>query len=304
MKVMVAGATGFIGKQLVKKLNKKGHEIVVLTRNPNTSRFHIPAHCNTIFWNPEKYSLPPTTLKGVDAVINLAGEGIADGRWSAKRKQALIQSRILSTRRLVNAMSYMRNKPKVFISSSAIGFYGSREDELLDESSNKGHGFLSEICQHWEDECLRANDLGIRTIAFRIGMVLGHDGGALDKMLPPFKCGVGGNLGNGSQWMSWIHIADLVNMIIYALENPNVKGIYNAVSPNPVINKKFTKIFGKALNRPTLFTVPKTLHGIPVRWQSKITDWKPNKKFSDIQLKGPYKHWHHTHEFEEKMVGP
>ena len=408
MKVMIAGATGFIGKELIKKLNKKGHEIAVLTRNSETAKFHIPVHCELIDWDPKIKSLSPGALKGVDAVINLAGEGIADGRWSPKRKRELMESRVLSTRRLVEAMTYMDEKPRVFLSASAIGFYGDRAEELLHETGSKGQGFLSDICQRWEDEALRANQLGIRTAAYRIGMVLGHDGGALDKILPPFKFGVGGNLGNGSQWMSWVHIKDLADMMVYAIENSNVKGIHNAVSPNPVTNGEFTKTLGKVLKRPTLFPVPKmvlkmalgelselllgsqkvsskkineagfefkypeletaleevcqhayheikleqwvpqpldktfsffkearnlekitpeflkfkvlhqstpeiregtkinyrlSLHGIPVGWQSEITDWEPDCKFSDIQIKGPYNHWHHTHEFEEKNGG-
>lgn len=408
MKVMVTGATGFVGKELIKKLNEKGHEIMVLTRNPDTARFHLPVHCGIRYWNPVSHGIPPSTLKGVDAVINLAGEGIADGRWSPERKRKLAQSRVLSVRRLIDAMNYMNNKPKVFVSASAIGFYGDRGDELLDESSSEGKGFLSEVCRGWENEIIKAKDLGIRTIAFRIGVVLGHDGGAMSKMLPPFKLGVGGRLGSGSQWMSWIHINDLVNMMVHAIENPSIDGIYNAVSPNPVRNRRFTRILGQVLKRPTIFPVPKfvlkiilgelselllgsqrviakkfsdtgfefkypqiqealqevcgnsyheikleqwvpqpvnrtfsffkearnlekitpkflkfkvlnqstpeiqegtklnyslSLHGFPVGWQSKITDWIPNQKFSDIQLKGPYNHWYHTHEFEEKNGG-
>ena len=405
---MITGATGFIGKELIKRLNEKGHEIAALTRNSEAARFRIPVHCEIITWDPESATLPPSTLKGVDAVINLAGEGIADGRWSPERKRKITQTRVLSTRRLIDAITYMDKKPQVFVSASAIGFYGNQRDEFLDERSLKGHGFLSDVCQHWEDEILKAKDLGIRTAVCRIGMVLGHDGGALDKILPPFKLGAGGKLGSGSQWMSWIHINDLADMMIYAIENPSIDGIYNAISPNPVLNKEFTKVLGQVLKRPTLFPVPNfvlktvlgelsdlllgsqkvnaqkiidtgfefkypkleealrevcehsyheiklekwvpqplnktfsffkeaknlekitpeflkfkvlkqstpeiqegtklnyrlSLHGFPVSWQSKITDWKPNHKFSDIQLKGPYSHWYHTHEFEEKNGG-
>jgi len=408
MKVMVTGATGFVGKELIKKLNKNGHEIMVLTRNSDSAQFRIPVHCEIVTWDPDRNSLPPSTLKGVDAVINLAGEGIAEGRWSPERKRALTQSRVLSARRLIDAMSYMNCKPQVFVSASAIGFYGNQEDELLDENSSKGNGFLSDVCQNWENEILKAKDLGVRTVAYRIGMVLGHDGGALNKMLPPFKLGVGGKLGSGSQWMSWIHINDLVNMMIHAIENPSINGIYNAVSPNPVRNKEFTKILGQVLKRPTIFPIPRfvlriglgelselllgsqkvtankigntgfqfnypqleealkevcghsfheiqmeqwvpqplnktfsffkesenleritpgflkfkilnqstpeiqegtkinyqlSLHGLPVTWQSQITGWNPNAVFSDIQTKGPYSHWSHTHQFEEKNGG-
>jgi len=408
MKVLVTGATGFVGKELIKKLNANGHEILVLTRNSDSAKFRIPVHCEIVTWDPEKYSLSPSVLKGVDAVINLAGEGIADARWTPERKRALIQSRVLSARRLIDAMSYMNSKPKVFLSASAIGFYGDQGDQLLNEESAKGNGFLSEVCQSWENETLKAKHFGIRTVALRIGMVLGHDGGALEKMLPPFQLGVGGKLGSGTQWMSWIHIHDLVEMMAFSIENPSADGIYNAVSPNPVRNREFTKTLGQELKRPTLFPVPKfilkivlgelselllgsqrviskkisdrgfkfkyphvqealkevcgnpyheikteqwvpqpldktflffkdaknlekltpeflkfkvlnqstpeikegtklnyriSLHGFPVGWQSKIIDWKPDKKFSDVQLKGPYSYWHHTHEFEEKNGG-
>ena len=408
MKVMVTGATGFIGKELIKKLHEMGHEIAVLTRNPDSARFRIPVHCEIIAWDPCKNHLPSTALKGVDAVINLAGENIADGRWSLERKRKLIQSRELSVRRLVNAMTYMDKKPKTFVSVSAIGFYGDRGDVILNEADLKGNGFLSDVCKVWEEEILKAKEVGVRTVAYRLGMVLGHDGGALNKILPPFKLGLGGKLGSGSQWMSWIHINDLVNMLVHAIENSSIDGIYNAVSPNAVRNKEFTKTLGSILKRPTIFPVPKfvlkfglgelselllgsqrvnakkiidtgfkfkyphigealkevcgnsyheikteqwvplpvnrtfsffkearnlekitpkflnfkilnqstpeiqegtkinyrlSLYGFPVSWISKITDWEPNQKFSDIQLKGPYSHWYHTHEFEEKNGG-
>jgi uncharacterized protein (TIGR01777 family) len=408
MKTLVTGATGFIGKQLIKKLNEKGHEIVVLTRNAESAGFNLPVHCEIKEWNPEQTALSPSALKGVEAVINLAGEGIADSRWSATRKRQIMQSRVMSVRRLVDAMKVMEEKPKVFVSASAIGIYGNREDELLEETTPRKQWFLSEVCQAWENEIFKAQDLGVRTVACRVGIVLGHDGGALDKMLPPFKLGLGGRLGNGAQWMSWIHIDDLVNLMIHAVETSSLDGAYNAVSPNPVGNEDFTKVLGDVLKRPTVFPVPgfvlkivlgelsdlllgsqkvsagkicdsgfkyrypqlkealeevcghschelqmeqwvpqsihKTfaffkeaanlekltpdtlrfkvlnqttqdiqqgtkldyrisLHGIPMRWQSEITDWQPNNKFSDIQLKGPYSHWHHTHEFFEKDGG-
>ncbi len=408
MKVMVTGATGFVGKVLIETLSQKGHEVSVLTRDPESARFKLPFHCDVQSWNLEDTALSSNALKGVDAVINLAGEGIAGGRWSETRKQEILQSRVLSVRRLVEAMSAMDEKPKVFVSASAIGFYGDRGDESLDETSAKGEGFLSDVCQSWENEIIKARDLGVRTVACRVGMVLGHDGGALGNMLSPFKMGLGGNLGSGSQWMSWIHINDLANMMIHAIENASMEGIYNAVSPNAIRNKVFTKTLGKVLKRPTLFPVPKfvlklglgelselllasqrvsakkieetefkfqysqleealkevcghnyhevsleqwvpqsvektfeffkeaknlekltpeflkfkvlrqstptmqegtkinyslSLHGIPIRWQSEITGWEPDSKFTDIQIKGPYGHWHHTHEFENKNGG-
>ena len=168
MKVLVTGATGFIGKELIKKLNANGHEILVLTRNSDAAKFHIPVHCEIVTWDPEKYSLSPSILKGVDAVINLAGEGIADGRWTPQRKRALIQSRMLSARRLIDAMSYMINKPKVFLSASAIGFYGNQGNELLNEESAKGNGFLSKVCENWENEYLGLKTLGQERLLYEL----------------------------------------------------------------------------------------------------------------------------------------
>ena len=259
MRVLVAGATGFIGKKLIKELDKKGHEVLVLTRNLDTARFNIPVHCEIGTWNPELNSIPSSFFNGIDAVINLSGEGIADSRWSDEHKNKIIQSRVVSTRQIIKAMTNMNERPQVFVSASAIGVYGNRGDELLNEYSSSGEGFLSQVCQNWEDEIFQAKTLGVRTVALRIGMVLGHDGGALEKMLPPFKLGVGGKLGSGSQWMSWIHINDLVNMMIYAVENSSINGEYNAVSPTPVKNTEFTKTLGKVLKRPTIFPVPEII---------------------------------------------
>ena len=203
----------------------------------------------------------------------------------------LIQSRVLSARRLLDAISSMNSKPKVFLSASAIGFYGDQGDQLLNEESAKGSGFLSEVCQNWENEILKAKDFGIRTVALRIGMVLGHDGGALGKMLPPFQLGVGGKLGSGTQWMSWIHIHDLVEMMAFSIENPSADGIYNAVSPNPVKNREFTKILGQVLKRPTLFPAPKFILKIVLGELSELllgSQRVISKKISDRGFKFKY----------------
>ena len=178
MKILVTGATGFIGKELVKKLDEKGHDIVVLTRNKETARFHIPIYCEVHEWDPEKKPLPTNSLKDIDAVINLAGENIASSFWTENQKNKLMSSRIMSARRIVQSMGAMNEKPKVFLSASAIGFYGDRGDEELNETSSEGAGFLSQICQSWENEITKSNELGIRTVICRLGMVLGHDGGA------------------------------------------------------------------------------------------------------------------------------
>ncbi|MBT6296434.1 MAG: TIGR01777 family protein, partial [Nitrospina sp.] len=256
MKILIAGATGFIGKELIKKLDGKGHEIVVLTRNSETARFHIPIHCEIQQWDPENNPLSTNSLKDIDAVINLSGENIASSFWTDTQKRKLMDSRIMSVRRIVQAMEVMNTKPSVFISASAVGFYGNRKNEELQETSSAGEGFLSKVCQSWENEITESKKIGIRTVIFRLGMVLGHDGGALEKIMPAFKLGLGGKLGDGSQWMSWIHINDFADMIVYAIENPKINGIINAVSPNPVKNIEFTKTLGRMVKRPTILPVP------------------------------------------------
>jgi uncharacterized protein len=256
MKILVAGASGFIGNALLKKLADRKHEIVVLTRSLEKSAFQLPVLCKAYEWTPESGCLPIEALDGIDAVVNLAGENIASGRWSTKRKRSIENSRVLSVRNLISAMKNLDQKPKVFLSASAIGLYGDYGDNEVDENSPSNSNFLSDVCKKWETEIFKAEELGIRTLAFRIGMVLGHDGGALQKMLPPFQMGVGGKLGSGKNWMSWIHLEDLTDMILHALDSTNLSGPVNAISPNPETNEGFTEILGKVLKRPTFFSVP------------------------------------------------
>ncbi len=259
MKILIAGASGFIGNALLKKLSSYNHEIVVLTRNLEKATFQLPIFCKTYEWQPESGSLPNEAMEGVDAVINLSGENIASGRWSPDRKKLIENSRILSVRNLIAAMKNLEQKPKVFLSASAIGFYGDCGDLEAEENSLPASDFLADVCQKWETEIFKAEGLGIRTLAFRIGMVLGHDGGALQKMLPAFQMGVGGKLGRGKNWMSWIHLEDLTEMIIHGLSTENLNGPVNAISPNPETNEVFTKVLGKVLKRPTIFPAPSLL---------------------------------------------
>jgi len=259
MKILVAGASGFIGNALLKKLADYKHEIVVLTRSLEKSAFQLPTLCKIYEWEPESGSLPIEALDDVDAVINLTGENIASGRWSAKRKKSIENSRVLSVRNLVSAMKNQDQKPKVFLSASAIGLYGDCGDNEVDENSSSDSDFLANVCKKWEDEIFKAEELSIRTLAFRIGMVLGHDGGALQKMLPAFQMGVGGKLGSGKNWMSWIHLDDLIEMMIHALGAENLSGPVNAISPNPETNERFTEVLGKVLKRPTIFPVPTSI---------------------------------------------
>jgi len=255
MKVFVTGATGFIGKEVLYLLRERGHSIIALTRNAEKASISLPVVCEIVEGNSQKSEEWIQKLEGVDAVLHLAGENVA-GRWNAHRKREIVRSRIESTRNLTNAFENLEQKPSVFVSASAIGYYGDRGNDELNENSTLGTGFLAEVCQSWEDEIFRAMDSGIRTVAMRIGVVLGHDGGALKMMLPPFRLGLGGKLGSGHQWMSWVHLRDLAGMLVHALENNNVTGPINAVSPNPVTNRDFTQKLADILSRPAIFPLP------------------------------------------------
>ena len=257
MKVLVTGATGFVGNALLRALKERGHEIAILTRNPDEAGFRLPVLCDVFQWHPENAPPDPKAFLGVDAVIHLAGENIAGGRWTQKRKNRIKNSRVLSTRHLVEAIGNLIKKPEVLVSSSAIGFYGGTGNTLLTEEVPPATCFLAEVCRDWELEAQKAEDLKVRTVCLRTGMVLGKEDGAMKKMLPPFKMGLGGILGTGKQWMSWVHVDDLAQMYIHAMENQSAQGVYNAVSPHPVTNLEFTKTLGKLVNRPTIFPMPK-----------------------------------------------
>jgi len=405
MKILITGATGFVGRQVVLHLRDRGHEIVVLTRDAEKAPVRLPMACPVFSWPNVDQSPPREAFAGVDAVVHLAGENIIN-RWTASRKKKIIKSRVESTRQLVTAMQNLDRQPKVFVCASAIGYYGDRGDESLDESSDPGEGFLSDLCRQWEEAASPAEESGIRVVSLRIGVVLGHDGGALQPMLPPFRLGLGGKVGSGRQWMSWIHVRDLAGLVLHAIETESVKGPLNAVSPQPVPNVEFTQTLAAVLKRPHLFPVPGfilkilmgeaaqvvltsqrviarkadgyefvfpelnaafedicgredhellleqwvprpidevfgffsdaknlelltpphlkfkvlnsstdslqagtlidyklQLHGIPFRWQSLIGEWNPSTHFSDTQMRGPYKKWHHTHTFFEQDGG-
>ena len=408
MKILVTGATGLVGRNLLPLLKDNGHEVIALTRNTDTAGVRLPIACQVIHWDPTDSTLLPNFPENIDAVIHLCGEGIADGRWTRKRKQAIYDSRVLSTRNLLNLISKSKPLPKVWISASAIGYYKSSDPSTLEENSPPGDGFLANVCKDWEAETFKADEVGIRTVALRLGIILGHDGGITAKMLPPFRMGLGGPLGKGDSWMSWIHVRDVAGLILSALENPSYRGPINAVSPHPAKNNEFTSTLADILKRPAFFSIPafvlklllgemsqlllasqnvsaqkavglgykfvypklKTalkiicdqighklvteqwvpqpidevfeffsdpknlelltpgflhfkivkvshpkaqegtvvdyrlkLHSVPLRWQSQITGWLPNKRFSDLQTRGPYTFWHHIHEFYESKGG-
>jgi len=404
MKILITGATGFIGREVALYLRDRGHKIVVLTRDSKTASVRLPISCPVFSWQGEGPP-PQEAFADIDAVVHLAGENIIN-RWTPSRKREITKSRVESTRQLIAVMQKLDHPPKVFVCASAIGIYGDRGDESLDESAEPGKGFLPDLCRQWEDAARQAEDSGIRVVSLRIGVVLGHDGGALQPMLPPFRLGFGGKVGTGKQWMSWIHVRDLAGLVLYAIETDSVNGPVNAVSPHPASNVVFTQTLAMILKRPHIFAVPgftlkiilgeasqvvltsqrvisrKTagyefvfpelqvaladicaredhellmeqwvprpidevfaffgnvknlelltpphlhfkvlglstnslqagtrtdyklqLHGIPFRWQSLIGEWSPVTHFSDTQMRGPYKKWHHTHTFFEQDGG-
>ena len=249
MKVLITGASGLVGTELQKSFAARGYEMLLASRKDPTDDHHIQ-------WSIEEGFAEPEKLEGIDTVVHLAGENVSGLRWTDEKKKAIHDSRVLGTRNVVYAISNLKNRPKVFVSSSAIGFYGTRGDEEVTESSVAGDNFLAGVCKEWEAESRRAEDAGIRTVLLRTGIVLSKDGGALGTMLLPFKLGVGGVVGSGKQWMSWISMDDHIVVINYVIENENIRGAVNAVSPHPVTNQEFTKTLGEVLYRPTFLPLP------------------------------------------------
>lgn len=245
MRVLLTGGTGFIGEPVARALRTAGHDVTIVSRQPG----FVPA--KAIAWDAVGAVMPET-----DAVVNLAGESIAAGRWTDARKAAIVASRVDGTRALVAAMAASAARPKVLVSASAVGFYGPRGDEELDEEAPSGEGFLASVCRQWEEAAWRARDLGVRVAALRIGVVLGPGGGALGRMVIPFRAGVGGRLGSGRQWMSWIHRDDVVGLVLAAVEREAYDGPVNATAPAPVRNCDFTVALARAVHRPAFFPVP------------------------------------------------
>jgi uncharacterized protein len=250
MKILVTGSTGLVGSALIPALESKGHQIVRLVRSP-------PQNKETeIFWDPEKGTLDAGELEGIDAAVHLAGENLADGRWNEEKKRRIRESRVKGTRLLSEALAKLKRKPQVLVSASAVGFYGNRGDEILTEQSASGADFVAEVCREWELATQPAALVGVRVVSLRFGVIFSSEGGALKKMLFPFKMGVGGKLGSGRQYMSWITLDDAVGVIEFALENEKLRGPVNAVAPDALTNKEFTKDLGSALSRPTIFPIP------------------------------------------------
>ena len=251
MKIAITGATGLIGSSLSEHLEGKGHDILKLSRSKNKGK-------GFVYWNYKCKEIDLESLEGSDAVIHLSGESIA-GYWSKQKKKEIQRSRIEGTNFVVNSILKLKNKPKAFICASAIGFYGDRGDEIVNEQSSHGEGFLAELAKDWENESHILKQQNIRVVNLRIGLVLSTDGGAFKTMLIPFKMGVGGKLGSGKQYMSWVMLEDVINSIEFIIKNKDIHGAVNIVAPTPVTNQQFTKKLGKALCRPTFFTVPSLL---------------------------------------------
>lgn len=257
MRILITGATGFVGQELTKKLISKGHEVNVLTRNIQKAKALFPEASVSAFLWSNNLSLPPSeALSGISGVINLMGENIAAKRWSEDQKKILKESRVDATANLIKQIEATLTTPlDFFISSSAVGIYPVNLNKVLDEDSKEGHGYLAQLCHQWEDAAQKLKKTK-RLVIIRTGVVLEKDGGALKKMLPPFKLGLGGPIGDGNQMMSWIHRDDLVEIYMKAALDNNVSGVLNATAPHPVNNFDFTKALGSALHRPTLFPVP------------------------------------------------
>ncbi len=251
MKVLVSGSTGLIGSAVVDRLKREGHSVTRLVRTASH------ANDGAVTWDIRAGTIDRRGLEGHDAVVHLAGEPLTDGRWTEKKKMRIRDSRVKGTQLLSEALSGLARPPKVLCCASAIGFYGNRGDEQLDENSAAGSGFLAEVCQAWEAAAEPAREGDIRVVHTRFGVVLAANGGALAKMLPAFKMGGGGVIGGGDQYMSWIAIDDAVSAILHVLQIEELSGPVNTVSPNPVTNREFTKALGRVLKRPTIVRVPR-----------------------------------------------
>jgi uncharacterized protein (TIGR01777 family) len=247
-RILISGAGGFIGTPVTKLLTDRGDTVVKLTRGPSAD--------GAIHWDPMAGELDAATVDGFDSVIHLAGETIA-GLWTKKKKRAIVESRRAGTTLLSEALAGTASKPESLISSSAIGYYGSRADEVLTEDSGVGEGFLADLVRIWEESAQPARDAGIRMVNLRLGLVTAESGGMMGPMKPAFKLGVGGKLGDGDQWWSWVTLDDVVRAFAYAVDTPELSGPYNVAAPNPVTNAQFTKSLGHALHRPTILPAPK-----------------------------------------------
>lgn len=256
-KIIITGATGSIGKRLVQELVSRNDYVLIFTQNAQQAQLKLSVVKDIIKWDYLKPEEWREHLNGVDAVIHLAGANLAGKRWNDSYKKIAYESRIISTRNLVEAIKTAEHKPKVFISANAVGIYGNRYDEVLDEASSLGNDFLANLCKDWENESVKLEENGVRRVSMRTGLVLVKDEGLLKQLYLPFKLFIGGPLAGGNQWLPWIHIDDLVGIYLNAIDNESVQGPINAVSPDIVRMKEFAKVYGKILKRPSIFPIPK-----------------------------------------------
>lgn len=259
MKVAITGATGFVGSRLVERLHAQGDQVLVFTRNPTSAQRVFPQeiypNVEIVAYSPSESGSWQNAIAGCDAVVNLAGEPIAEGRWTPQRKQEIFKSRQLGTQKIVEAIAKANPKPKVLVNASAIGYYGTSETDTFDETSPSGNDFLAEVCRAWETEAQKVLDSSVRLVILRFGIVLGM-GGAIARMATPFKLFAGGPIGSGRQWFSWIHRDDLVSLIIAAIKREDIQGVLNATAPNPVRMAEFCQTMGEVMNRPSWLPVP------------------------------------------------
>ena len=253
--VALTGATGLIGTALAASCARDGMRVAALVRNTARAADRLP-HATLHAWDATGGPPPESALAGADVVVNLVGEPLAEGRWSEPRKKQLRDSRVVATRALVDALRGVSPRPRVLISASGVGYYGNRGDEILTEASPGGTGFVAELARDWEAEAMKAEELGIRVVILRNGVVLSREGGILKKLLTPFRLGLGGKIGSGAQWMPWIHLEDEIGLIRHAMDNQAVRGPLNVVAPEPATNAEFVRAMGEALGRPTALTAP------------------------------------------------
>jgi uncharacterized protein (TIGR01777 family) len=257
MRIIITGGTGLIGQALSADLAADNHEVIILSRNPDGFSGNLPKGASIHQWDAKSAEGWGHLADGADAIINLAGAGIADKRWSEERKIAILQSRLDAGKAVVEAVEAAKAKPRVVIQASAVGFYGAREDEILTESGSMGDDFPATVSKHWEPSTEAVEAMGVRRVVARIGVVLIKDGGALPRMVQPIQMGVGGKIGTGRQWMSWIHIDDVVRALRFLITQENARGVFNVTSPQPARNVSLTNEIGNTINRPTLIPVPK-----------------------------------------------
>jgi uncharacterized protein (TIGR01777 family) len=251
MKILITGASGLIGTALQRSFKEKGYEMILAGRKPSAEPNHIT-------WDAEKGFAAEDLkkLEGLDAIIHLAGEPVGDWRWTDDKKKRIRDSRVNGTRTIIDAISKLKTKPKALLSMSGVGYYGDRGDDVLNERGGVGDTFLAEVCRDWEAEARKAENYGVRVVLMRNGVVLSKDGGALATMMTPFSLGLGGVVGSGKQWLSWLSLDDMVGITNFVLENEDIEGAVNVVSPNPVTNEEFTKTLGEAIHRPTFLPLP------------------------------------------------